>query len=166
MKCVPGPCQICILHQELVCSQACKHSSWVRLWRHRSLTMNYPMDASLRRSMPVFLCGHWWRLRSVLLERLTCNCSKTLYERICVFYSNGIKYRVECWNNFWWPCIDLIFIEVLRLSQENIKISSCFMLLSASPTTYRSSKIARKTSLSINVCFNLGQYTAPSCSRT
>ena len=48
------------LHQDLVLLNACKALFWARLWGPRLLrAMNYPMDASLRKSMLVFLCDHW-----------------------------------------------------------------------------------------------------------
>ena len=73
------------------CDLQIKQMNCIKIWSFRVLVghhlgcacemlsaMNYPMNASLRSGMLVLLCDHWCLVRSVLLERMTCDCLKIL----------------------------------------------------------------------------------------
>ena len=99
----PQSCPIfvkrCKLHRDLVFLNSSRAPSWVRQWRHRLLrATNYPVDTALRRSTLVFLCDHRRLLRSVLLERLTCDCSKILHDRCEFSTRTGFHVTQRIWD--------------------------------------------------------------------
>ena len=138
------------------CGDIACFGRWIYQWSHRW------KEACL--SSPAITGASCASLRWVLLGRLTRNCSKILLIEVRCEWSMQTKSQVVyiIWTHFWNATVILYCSQILRFSawvrQDNIHISSCLMLLLASPALYV--RECRDHSLP-----QFGPLFAPSCSR-